>query len=452
MNRNYLIKNALAINEGQIIRSDVLVLDGLIADMDGRIELPDDFIQQHDLEIIDASGKYLLPGVIDDQVHFREPGMEYKADIASESAAAVAGGVTSYMEMPNTKPPATTIELLEQKYSLAAEKSLANFSFYLGGTNDNYDQLLKFDPANHCGIKVFLGSSTGNLLTDDPEALQKIFSLPYLIAVHSEDEATIRKNVEIYRQKFGEDVPVEYHPMIRSAEACYISTKRAVALAEKNNTRLHILHLSTAAELGLLKRNVPLSEKRITTEVCVHHLWFNDTAYKSKGNFVKWNPAIKTEQDRQALFDAILDGTIDIVATDHAPHTLEEKQQLYFKAPSGGPLIQHSLQMMLEFYFKKQISLEKIVELMCHKPATCFNVENRGYLRKNYFADLVVADLQSTTTVGNDNILYKCKWSPLEGQLFHSEISHTFVNGHLVYDGQQVSDKIKGMRLRFKSK
>lgn len=452
MNCNYLIKNALTVNEGQIIKNDVLILDGLIADMDGKIELTADFILQHKLEIIDVSGKYLLPGVIDDQVHFREPGMEYKADIASESAAAVAGGVTSYMEMPNTKPPATTIELLEQKYSIAAEKSLANFSFYLGGTNDNFDQLLKFDPANHCGIKVFLGSSTGNLLTDDPDALQKIFSLPYLIAVHSEDEVTIRKNAEAYRQKFGEDVPVEYHPMIRSAEACFISTKKAVELAEKNNTRLHILHLSTAAELGLLKKNMPLSEKKITSEVCVHHLWFNDTAYKAKGNLVKWNPAIKTEQDRQALFDGIREGTIDIVATDHAPHTLEEKQQPYFKAPSGGPLIQHSLQMMLEFYFKKQICLEQIVELMCHKPATCFNVEKRGYIRKNYFADLVVVDLQSQTTVSSSNILYKCKWSPLEGQLFHSRISHTFVNGHLVYDGQRVSDKIKGMRLRFKSK
>lgn len=452
MNRNYLIKNALTVNEGQIIKNDVLILDGLIADLYGKIEPTDDFIQQHKLEIIDVSGKYLMPGVIDDQVHFREPGMEYKADIASESAAAVAGGVTSYMEMPNTKPPATTIELLEQKYSLAAEKSLANFSFYLGGTNDNFDQLLKFDPANHCGIKVFLGSSTGNLLTDDPDALQKIFGLPYLIAVHSEDEATIRKNVGIYRQKFGEDVPVEYHPMIRSAEACFISTKRAIELAEKNDTRLHILHLSTAAELGLLKKNIPLSEKKISSEVCVHHLWFNDTAYKTKGNLVKWNPAIKTEQDRQALFDAILDGSIDVVATDHAPHTLEEKQRPYFEAPSGGPLIQHSLQMMLEFYFKKQISLEKIVDLMCHKPATCFNVEKRGYIRKNYFADMVVVDLQSQTTVNKSNILYKCKWSPLEGQLFHSKISNTFVNGHLVYDGQHVSDKIKGMRLRFKTK
>jgi len=451
MSCNYLIKNALVVNEGQINKNDVLIFDGLIADFDGRIELTADFIQQHSIEILDISGKYLLPGVIDDQVHFREPGLEYKADIASESAAAVAGGVTSYMEMPNTKPPATTIALLEQKYSIAAEKSLANFSFYLGATNDNIDELKKFDPETSCGIKVFLGSSTGNLLTDDPDTLQKIFSLPYLIAIHSEDEKTIRRNAEIYREKFGENVPVEYHPMIRSSEACYVSTKRAVELAGKNNTRLHILHLSTAAELSLLKKDIPLSEKRITSEVCVHHLWFNDSAYKTKGNLVKWNPAIKTEQDRQALFDAILDGTIDIVATDHAPHSLEEKQQAYFKAPSGGPLIQHSLQMMFEFHFNKKLSIEKIAELMCHKPAKCFKVEKRGYIRKNYFADLVVVDLQSQTTVGNDNILYKCKWSPLEGQLFHSKISCTFVNGNMVYDGQHVSDKIKGMRLRFKS-
>jgi len=451
MSCNYLIKNALVVNEGQINKNDVLILDGLIADFAGRIELSADFIQQHNIEIIDISGKYLMPGVIDDQVHFREPGMEYKADIASESAAAVAGGVTSYMEMPNTKPPATTIELLEQKYSIAAEKSIANFSFYLGATNDNIHQLKKFDPVTSCGIKVFLGASTGNLLTDDPDTLQKIFSLPYLIAIHSEDETTIRKNAEIYRQQFGEDVPVEYHPMIRSSAACYLSTKRAVELAEKNNTRLHILHLSTAAELALLKKDIPLSEKRITSEVCVHHLWFNDSAYKTEGNLVKWNPAIKTEQDRQALFDAILDGTIDIIATDHAPHSLEEKQQTYFKAPSGGPLVQHSLQMMLEFHYNKKICIEKIAELMCHKPASCFNMEKRGYIRKNYFADLVIVDLQSKTTVSSDNILYKCKWSPLEGQLFHSKISCTFVNGNMVYDGQHVSDKIKGMRLRFKT-
>ncbi len=450
MSCNYLIKNALVVNEGEIHKNDILIIDGLIAGIAGQMEFTADFQKQNGIAVIDVSGKYLMPGIIDDQVHFREPGLDYKADIASETAAAVAGGVTSFMDMPNVKPPTTTIDLLEQKYSLASERSMANFSFYLGATNDNIEQLKKFDPVNNCGIKVFLGASTGNLLVDDAEALRQIFELPFLIAIHSEDENTIRANTEIYRQKFGEDVPVECHPLIRSAEACYISTKRAIELAEKNGTRLHILHLSTAAELVLLNNKLPLSSGKITSEVCVHHLWFNDSAYLTKGTMIKWNPAIKTENDRKALFEAILDGTVDIVATDHAPHTLEEKQQSYFKAPSGGPLIQHSLQMMLEFYYKKQLSLEKIAELMCHKPAKCFKVEKRGFIRENYYADLVVFDLQSHTTVDKSNILYKCKWSPLEGQLFHSKISNTFVNGQMVYDGQKVSDKIKGMRLRFK--
>lgn len=450
MSCNYLIKNALVVNEGEIHKNDILIIDGLIAGIAGQMELTSDFQKQNGIEVIDVSGKYLMPGIIDDQVHFREPGLDYKADIASESAAAVAGGVTSFMDMPNVKPPTTTIELLEQKYSLASERSVANFSFYLGATNDNIEQLKKFDPVNNCGIKVFLGASTGNLLVDDPEALQHIFKLPFLIAIHSEDENTIRANTEIFRQKFGEDVPVESHPMIRSAEACYISTKRAIELAEKNSTRLHILHLSTAAELTLLNNKLPFSSRKITSEVCVHHLWFNDSAYPAKGTLIKWNPSIKTEDDRKALFEAILDGTVDIVATDHAPHTLEEKQQSYFKAPSGGPLIQHSLQMMLEFYYKKQLSLEKIAELMCHKPAKCFKIEKRGFIRENYYADLVVVDLQTQTNVDKSNILYKCKWSPLEGQLFHSKISNTFMNGQMVYDGQTVTDKIKGMRLRFK--
>lgn len=450
MSCNYLIKNALVVNEGEIHKNDILIIDGLIAGIAGQMELTSDFQKQNGIEVIDVSGKYLMPGIIDDQVHFREPGLDYKADIASESAAAVAGGVTSFMDMPNVKPPTTTIELLEQKYSLASERSVANFSFYLGATNDNIEQLKKFDPVNNCGIKVFLGASTGNLLVDDPEALQHIFKLPFLIAIHSEDENTIRANTEIFRQKFGEDVPVESHPMIRSAEACYISTKRAIELAEKNSTRLHILHLSTAAELTLLNNKLPFSSRKITSEVCVHHLWFNDSAYPARGTMIKWNPAIKTEDDRKALFEAILDGTVDIVATDHAPHTLEEKQQSYFKAPSGGPLIQHSLQMMLEFYYKKQLSLEKIAELMCHKPAKCFKIEKRGFIRENYYADLVVVDLQTQTNVDKSNILYKCKWSPLEGQLFHSKISNTFMNGQMVYDGQTVTDKIKGMRLRFK--
>ncbi|HOY32975.1 MAG TPA: dihydroorotase [Bacteroidales bacterium] len=450
MNCSYLLKNALVVNEGEIKIKDILILDGLIADFDRQIELSGDYTAQHNIEVIDVTGKYVMPGVIDDQVHFREPGLEYKADIASESAAAVAGGVTSFMDMPNVKPPTTTIALLEQKYSMAAERSHANFSFYVGANNDNFEELKKFDPVNNCGIKVFLGSSTGNLLVDDQETLKQIFSLPFLIAVHSEDENTIRANFEFYRQKYGENIPVECHPLIRSSEACFISTKKVVELAGKNNTRLHILHLSTAAELALLKSDLPLSLKKITAEVCVHHLWFNDAAYHTSGTLIKWNPAIKTESDRKALFEAILDGTIDVVATDHAPHTLQEKKQSYLKAPSGGPLVQHALLMMLEFYYKKQISLERIAELMCHNPAICFKIEKRGFIRKNYHADMVVFDLQKNTVVDNDNVLYKCKWSPLEGELFHSKISNTFVNGQMAYDGQKVSEKIKGTRLRFK--
>jgi len=450
MSCNYLIKNALVVNEGEICQKDIFVIDGLIEEIAGRIDVSDDFRQYYGIEILDMSGKYVMPGIIDDQVHFREPGLEYKGDIASESAAAVAGGVTSFMDMPNVKPPTTTLYLLEQKYAAAAERSSANFSFYLGATNDNIGELKNFNPENNCGIKVFLGASTGNMLVDDTQALQQIFGLPHLIAIHSEDETIIRANAEIYRQKYGEEVPVACHPLIRSAEACFVSTKRAVEMAEKNGTRLHILHLSTAAELDLLNNKLPLADKKITAEVCAHHLWFNDTDYQARGTHIKWNPAIKTEQDRAALFEALLDGRIDMVATDHAPHTLEEKRQPYFKAPSGGPLVQHSLQMMLEFYHRKQMSLVQIAEKMCHNPATCFHIEKRGFIRKNYYADLAVFDLNRQVTVCEENILYKCKWSPLLGQVFHSEITNTFVNGQMVYDGRQVSDKIKGMRLRFK--
>ncbi len=449
MSCNYLIKNALVVNEGEICQKDILIANGLIEDIAGCIDLTRDYRQLHGIETLDISGKYVMPGIIDDQVHFREPGLEYKGDIASESAAAVAGGVTSFMDMPNVKPPTTTIDLLEQRYAAAAERSSANFSFYLGATNDNIGELKKFDSENNCGIKVFLGASTGNMLVDDYQALQQMFKLPYLIAIHSEDETIIRENAEIFRQKYGEEVPIACHPLIRSTEACFVSTKRAFEMAEKNGTRLHILHLSTAAELDLLNAKKPFAYKKITAEVCVHHLWFNDTAYQAKGTHIKWNPAIKTEQDRAALFEAMLDGRIDMVATDHAPHTLEEKRQTYFKAPSGGPLVQHSLQMMLEFYYRKLLSLEQIAEKMCHNPATCFHIEKRGFIRKKYYADLVVFDLNRQVTVSEENILYKCKWSPLAGQVFHSEISNTFVNGQMVYDGRQVSDKIKGMRLRF---
>lgn len=452
MNQNYLLKNGFVVNEGEISLSDILILDGLIAESGGPIAVTSDFQKQHNITVLDVAGNYIFPGVIDDQVHFREPGLTYKADIASESAAAVAGGVTSFMDMPNNKPPTTTIELLEQKYTIAAERSHANYSFYLGATNDNISELRKFDPANNCGIKVFLGASTGNMLVDNVAALNDIFNLPFLIAIHSEDENIIKENIEIYKQKYGEEIPFWCHPLIRSTDACFTSTKRAIERAEKNKTRLHVLHLSTAEELSLLKNDSPLSAKKITSEVCVHHLWFNDEAYQSHGSRIKWNPAIKKEHDRRALFQALLDGTIDIVATDHAPHTVEEKNQTYFNAPSGGPLIQHSFQMMLEFFHKKQLTLEKIAELMCHKPAICFNVEKRGFIRNNYFADLVIVDLNKNTTVAKENLLYKCKWSPMEGQVFHSTISNTFVNGQMVFDGHRVSENSNGMRLRFKQR
>lgn len=449
MKKNYLIKNATIINEGKTFSGDVLIIGNFIADIGENIPISDLFAREQNIEVIDASGMFLIPGVIDDQVHFREPGLTHKGDIASESAAAVAGGITSFMDMPNTKPPALTLELLEQKYEIAAKSSHANFSFYLGASNDNIEHLKQFDPTKNCGIKVFLGSSTGNMLVDNTETIKKIFSLPFLIAIHSEDEATIRANTEFYRQKYGEDVPVKFHAAIRSAEACFKSSQRAVMLAHELGTRLHILHLSTADELAFLTNNIPLEEKKITSEVCVHHLWFNEDAYHTKGTLIKWNPSIKTEADRKALFKAVLDGTIDVVATDHAPHTFEEKMQTYFSAPSGGPLVQHSLLMMLEFSHQKQLSLEEIPKLMCHHPAICFKVQKRGFIRKNYYADLVLLDLKTSTSVITESLLYKCKWSPLEGTTFSSKITATFVNGYKVYDGVNVAEKTHGMRLTF---
>lgn len=449
MKKNYLIKNATIINEGKTFSGDVLIIGNFIADIGENIPISDLFAREQNIEVIDASGMFLIPGVIGDQVHFREPGLTHKGDIASESAAAVAGGITSFMDMPNTKPPALTLELLEQKYEIAAKSSHANFSFYLGASNDNIEHLKQFDPTKNCGIKVFLGSSTGNMLVDNTETIKKIFSLPFLIAIHSEDEATIRANTEFYRQKYGEDVPVKFHAAIRSAEACFKSSQRAVMLAHELGTRLHILHLSTADELAFLTNNIPLEEKKITSEVCVHHLWFNEDAYHTKGTLIKWNPSIKTEADRKALFKAVLDGTIDVVATDHAPHTFEEKMQTYFSAPSGGPLVQHSLLMMLEFSHQKQLSLEEIPKLMCHHPAICFKVQKRGFIRKNYYADLVLLDLKTSTSVITESLLYKCKWSPLEGTTFSSKITATFVNGYKVYDGVNVAEKTHGMRLTF---
>jgi dihydroorotase len=424
-------------------------MDGLISDITTENVLSETFIRENNIECIDATGLTLIPGVIDDQVHFREPGLTHKGNIESESRAAVAGGVTSFMEMPNTNPNTVTNDLLEEKYLIAAGASKANYSFYLGATNDNIDEIRKFYPDKNAGIKVFLGASTGNMLVDNPESLQKIFATPFLIAIHSEDESIIQRNAQQYREKYGEEVPVECHPLIRSQESCYVSTLKAYNLAVKNNTRLHILHLSTAKELELLRSTLPLEKKRITSEVCVHHLWFNDTDYSKKGTFIKWNPAIKTETDRSALFQAVLDGTIDIIATDHAPHTRDEKLQTYFKAPSGGPLVQHSLAAMLEFVHDGKITIEKVVEMMCHKPAVCFNVVKRGFIRKNYFADLVLLDLAGKNLVDEASLLYKCKWSPFEGVTFHSKVAYTFVNGLIAYNGSKINEDVRGMRLQF---
>ncbi len=392
----------------------------------------------------------LLPGVIDDQVHFRDPGLTYKADIYTESKAAVAGGVTSFMDMPNTIPNTITQDILEEKYKMAAEKSLANFSFYMGANNNNLEEVIKTDPAKVCGIKVFMGSSTGNLLVDDETALENIFKYaPTLVATHCEDDATIAANTKAFKEQYGDDAPTRIHPMIRSTKACYLSSSKAVKLAKKHNTRLHILHLSTAKEMELFDNSVPLEKKRITAEVCIHHLWFSDTDYDTKGNFIKWNPAVKSETDRKALFDAVLNNTIDIIATDHAPHTLEEKKQPFFKAPSGGPIIQHSLQAMLEFVHQNEISIEKVVEKMCHHPAILFNIKKRGFIREGYFADLVLIDTNTTQTVSKENILYKCGWSPMEGQTFHSKIISTFVNGHQIYHNGSFDESQKGERLLF---
>jgi dihydroorotase len=446
---NYFIQNGTIISDGLKFHGNILIINGIIHDIFDHDNLSENFIRENNIQRIDATGLIVMPGVIDDQVHFREPGLTQKGTIFSESRSAVAGGVTSFMEMPNTVPNTVSIDLLEEKYKLAAESSVANYSFYLGATNDNFEELKKFDPGKNAGLKLFLGSSTGNMLVNNHDTLEKIFSLPFLIAIHSEDEEIIQRNIRAYREKYGEDVPVKYHPLIRSTESCYVSTLKAFNLASKNNTRLHILHISTARELELLRNDVPLENKKITSEVCVHHLWFNDSDYEKKGTFIKWNPAIKTENDRAALFQGILDGTIDIVATDHAPHSEEEKLQTYFKAPSGGPLVQHSLLAMLEFYHDGKISLEQIVSLMAHKPAICFKVKNRGFIRKGFYADLVLTDLIQKTFVDESSLLYKCKWSPFGGYTFHSKVAYTFVNGRMAYNGEQVMDNFRGMRLEY---
>ncbi|AYN06158.1 MULTISPECIES: dihydroorotase [unclassified Flavobacterium] len=444
MNR-ILIKNAKIVNEGSIFEGDLLIENDLIVEISDSISL-----KSSNCIVIDAEGSYLMPGAIDDQVHFREPGLTHKGDIESESKAAVAGGITSFIEQPNTVPNAVTQEILEEKYQIASKKSYANYSFMMGATNDNLDEVLKTNPKNVAGIKIFLGSSTGNMLVDNEATLEKIFSsTPMLIAVHCEDETTIQNNLAKYIEEYGEDVPVTAHHLIRSAEACYISSSKAVALAKKTGARLHIFHLSTAKEMELFTNKIPLEEKKITAEVCVHHLWFTDEDYKTKGNFIKWNPAVKTADDRKALWEALLDGRIDVIATDHAPHTKEEKKQSYLKAPSGGPLVQHAVVAMFEAHHQGKISIEKIVEKMCHNPAKIFKIEKRGFIREGYYADLVIVNAGLPWSVNTDNILAKCKWSPFEGYTFKSRITHTFVNGQLVYNSFKVKNVHAGKRLLF---
>ncbi|MEA2106903.1 MAG: dihydroorotase [Bacteroidota bacterium] len=440
-----LIKNIIIVNEGTQQPGSLLVDHGKIA----KILSPKEENTITVKQVIDGKGKYLFPGIIDDHVHFREPGLTQKADIYTESKAAIAGGVTSYMEMPNTIPQAINQQLLADKFDLAAQKSLANFSFYLGATNENLSEIKKINPTEVCGVKVFMGSSTGNMFVDD-KALTKIFAeSPLLIATHCEDDTTIKKNILKFKKEFGENVPIHYHPKIRSKEACYKSSSLAVGLAQKYNSRLHILHLSTAKELDLLDQSIPSKNKKITAEVCVHHLWFSDMDYPKHGTHIKWNPAIKTLKNRDALLEGLKNNKIDVVATDHAPHTLEEKENSYFKAASGGPLIQHSLVAMLELYHQQKISLEEIVNKMCHTPADIFQIDKRGYIREGYWADLVLVDLQNPWTVQKNNILYKCKWSPFEGQRFNSKITHTIVNGNIVFNNGQFNEEIKGIRLKF---
>jgi dihydroorotase len=438
-----LIKNASIVNEGIIFTSDVLIEEDKIREISENIETKADIT-------IDATGKYLIPGVIDDQVHFREPGLTHKANIYTESKSAIAGGITSFMEMPNTNPQALTQQLLEEKFKIAEEDSLANFTFFMGVSNNNLEEVLKTDPKTVGAIKIFMGSSTGDMLVDDINVLEEIFEKsPMLIAVHCEDEDTITENTKKAKLKYGEEVPVWEHPHIRSAEACYKSSSMAVSLAKKHNSRLHVFHLSTEKEISLFDNSIPLKDKRITAEVCIHHLWFDESDYQEKGALIKWNPAVKKKSDKEALFQALLDDKLDVIASDHAPHTLEEKSNTYFNSPSGGPLVQHALPAMLEFYKKGKISLEKVVEKMCHNPAICFQIEKRGFVKEGYFADLVLVDLEKPWEVTKENILYKCGWSPFEGEIFNSTITHTFVNGHIAYEYGSFDESKKGKRLKF---
>ncbi len=443
-----LINNARIINENNDFTGSVLIGDEKIKKVFSEPLSEKEILK--DWEVIDATGLILIPGIIDDHVHFREPGLTQKADIYSESKAAIAGGVTSFMEMPNTKPATTSIHELEKKYELAKQKSFANYSFYFGATNNNFEEIQKINPSEIPGIKLFMGSSTGNMLIDNENTLSKIFAeSPKILVSHCEDEKTIKDNTEYYKKKFDGDIPFKNHPLIRSEEACYKSSSKAIKLAKKYNTRLHILHLSTAKELELFNEDIPLEEKKITGEVCIHHLWFNDTFYKDLGYRIKWNPAVKKQNDQIKLLEGLINNKIDVIATDHAPHLLKEKQQTYLKSPSGGPMIQHSLLAMMEFFHENKITVNKIVEKMCHNPAKLFKVKKRGFIKEGYWADLVLIDPGKTYNINTDNILYKCKWSPMENLTFKSSVSHTFINGHLAYEKGNVSNQRHAKRIEF---
>jgi len=438
-----IIKNASVVNEGKIFKSDVLIENQLIkkigVSIDGQVD-----------KKIDAKGLYLIPGVIDDQVHFREPGLTHKADIYTESKAAVAGGITSFMEMPNTKPQTLTQELLEEKFKIGDKKSLANFTFFMGASNNNLDEVLKTNPKHVGAIKIFMGSSTGDMLVDNKNVLEEIFEKSKcLIAVHCEDETIIQNNIRKAKEKYGEDIPFDLHHEIRSEEACYKSSSLAVELAKKHNTRLHVFHISTEKETTLFNNTIPLKEKKITSEVCIHHLYFNSKDYNKKGALIKWNPAIKEQSDQEALLQALIDNKLDVIATDHAPHTIEEKSKKYLDAPSGGPLVQHALGVMLKFVKNNKISLEKVVEKMCHNPAICFNINKRGFIKEDYYADLVLVDINKEYQVNTDNIMSKCKWSPFLGDTLNGVVTHTIVNGNVVYNNGMFDESKKGMRLSF---
>ena len=440
---SYLLKNGTVVNEGSSKEYDVLIRKN-------RIEKIGKNLSDDSATIIDLAGKYIMPGCIDDQVHFREPGLTHKGNIYSESRAAVAGGITSFMEMPNTSPNATTQELLEDKYQIAKTHSIANYSFFMGATNDNLDEVLKTDASKVCGVKVFMGSSTGNMLVDNEKTLAGLFSnVPMLIATHCEDEQTVRKNLADAKLKYGTEIPIELHPVIRNEEACYLSSSLAVHLAERHGARLHVLHISTAKETELFNNQLSLKDKKITAEACVHHLWFSVEDYASKGTFIKWNPAVKAISDREGIWKALLDNRIDVVATDHAPHTIEEKKNNYLNAPSGGPLVQHALISMMEHVKKGKITIERVVEKMAHNPAILFRIKERGFIREGYYADIVVVDPSRSYLVQQSNILYKCGWSPFEGYTFSSSINKTFVNGEIVYENNKVAEGTNGMRLSF---